>query len=398
MFRDSKGSTALLTLTAGHTMADLYIGILAAVAPGISIFLDIPLGDLIVLIGLGSLASNVASPVAGYVMLRKNVAWTLGFAVLLSALPVGMGFVSGYRSLAFLVIAGGFGTGFFHPEGALAANDASGDKAYLGVPLFMAGGAIGYAAGTMASIRIGEDLGYPALALLLIPGLAVAAFLAAQYRQLKRAHPSVVMRPRSKRLAAVRVGCLSFWPLFLESTLMLLANGIYLNLMTSHYELVFGSGVRAVAGWIILLTSLIGAFASFAWSALARSRGFFQTALLTQSLAFPLFIAMAFPASPLAGLLIAIPLSLIAPTAVYPITVALARNATGLTQSVRTALVMGGAGLISAFGVIAAGVLLRAGWASEHLILSAAACSLGVVLIAAWQLFRSRNDKARIPA
>ncbi|MDR1535697.1 MAG: MFS transporter [Planctomycetota bacterium] len=387
-------NSTLWVLTFGHAMADLYICILAAVAPGLSLFLDIPLGDLVILIGLGAVACNLASPISGWIMLRHNLAWILWFAIPLSALPAGMGFAPGYWPLAFMIVAGGFGTGLFHPEGALAANDASGEEAYLGVPFFMAGGAGGYAIGTLASIWISESLGFPALWIWIIPGLVSTALLIDQYRRRKRAHPSIVIRPRSKRITPVNGKNLPFWLIFAMSSLFCLGNGIYINLMTSHFEIRFGPGARTMAGWILLLTSLNGALASLVWSSLTNKYGFFRITLATQLLAFPLFIAMAYPVSPWLGLAAALPLSLLAPTSVYPLTIALARNASGLTQATRTALVMGGAGLVSALGVIAAGMLVRTGFSTGLLFLSAAGCSLAAALIAAGRIFRERRKNA----
>ncbi|MDR3078003.1 MAG: MFS transporter [Planctomycetota bacterium] len=395
MFKKMRVGKPILLLTAGHAAVDLYINILAAVAPGLAIYLGLNLGDVVILVGLASLVCNLVQPFLGYVMNRRNLSWILWFAVFLSILPAGMGFAGGYWSLAALALLGALGTGLFHPEGALAANDASGDKAYLGVPVFMAGGSIGYAAGTLASIRISEFYGYPALAILALPGALTGIFMMLEHRERRRTHPSVVIKPRSKRITHHDAHHLPFWPLFAEGVLFLLANGVFLGVMTSHYEECFGSGARTMAGWILLVMGINGAIFPLIWSALAKRKGFYPVALVTQALSFPLFALMAFPATPVLGLEVAIPLSMVAPTAVYPVTIALARNAAGMTQSTRTALIMGGAGLISSLGVVAAGALLRAGLPSSRLILVVAGCSLAAIGIAVWQLVRQRSLRLR---
>lgn len=186
---------------------------------------------------------------------------------------------------------------------------------------------------------------------------------------------------------------MSYWPLLAMTGFFCMANGLFLSLLTSHYELTFGPGARSVAGWLLMATGLAGALSSFWWSAMARKVGFYRVAILTQALACPLFALLAFPASPWLGFLVAIPMSLVSPMSMYPVTVPLARNAAGLTQAMRTGILMGVPAGLSGFAVMFAGAMLRRGLPSSYLFLAIAACSLGAVLLGVWQLLAARRAR-----
>lgn len=387
----------ILLLAAGHGAVDFYLLLLAVVAPGLAIHLRIPLGDLVMLMGAGTLLNNAVQMLAGYVMGSRNLAWTLWFGVLVSGLSVFMGVVPGFYSLAAIILIGAVGTGLYHPEGALSAHDVSGDKAYLGVPLFMAGGACFTAIGTPLSIWIADTYGYPTLAWLIIPGLLVAATLFFRHQGAKQKHPSLVLRPRSRRITKIGQGVISFWPLLGVTICYGVLNGLFLSLLASHYELVFGPGARSWAGWILMIMGTAGSFCSFVWSALARKHGFYTIACLTQIIALPLLVFMAFPPSPALGFVIAIPLSLVSSMAVFPISVPLARNASGLTQGMRTGILMGGTAGLSSIAVMIAGALLRRGMPSSWLMLAIAACCLASILLSAQQLLATRLRRPAAP-
>lgn len=383
----------ILLLTVGHGMVDLYIGLLQVVAPGLSKHLNIELGDLILLVGIGALLNNVVQPLAGYAMGRRNISWALWVAVALSGLPALMGFVSGYFSLAALILLGAVGTGLYHPEGALSAHEASGEKAYLGVPLFMAGGAAVTALGTPLSIWISETFGFPALAWLIVPGVVVGAVFLLQYRHRRRTHPSLVLRPRSKRMTRAVDGGMRYWPLLSVGVCFGLGNGLFMSILSSHYELVFGPGARDWSGWILMVMGIASGLLCFVYSTLSRRCGFYKVTLATQIIACPLFALLAYPSSPEKGLLIAIPLSLVNPNAVYPVAVTLARNAVGLTQGLRTSIMMGGTFGLSSILVMVSGTLLRREMPSSYLIFFIAGCSLVAALLSLWQVFAGGDRK-----
>ncbi len=381
----------ILLLTIGHGTVDSYGGLLAAVAPGLAEFLTLPLGDLVMLIGLANLLCNLIQPLVGHIMGRYNLAWTLWLAVVVSTLPCFMGWMPGFWTLSALIILGGMGTGAYHPEAVLTASDVSGKRAYLGVPLFMAGGATLYGLIIPIAIKITETYGFPLLALLVFPGLFVATLLAREYRKLRNTHPSVVFRPRSKRVTKAHEGGISFWPLLAMGLSLCIGGALFNSTLATHYELVFGPTSRHWSGLILMVLGIGSSLASFFWSWLSRRHNYYLVALLTQLIAIPLFLLMASPSQEWTGLAIAIPLSLVTPLAMHPVGVMLSRNASGSTQAMRTSMMVGMNFGIGSLAVMFAGWALRQGMPSRYILYTVALCSLVAAALALWQCFVTKN-------
>ncbi len=376
----------ILLLTAGHGAVDSYVGLLAVLTPAVAAHLDVPLGDIVMLVGVVSLLTNLIQPLVGHAMTKRNLSWTLWFAVALSSLPAFMGFVPNFWALAALCVFGALGTGLYHPEGVLSASDATGEKAYLGIPLFMAGGAAIYAVATPLSIRLTESFGLRSVVWFAVPGFLLAALFYREYRGKKREHPSIVKRPRSmRRTSVVDSAHMSFWPLWAVGIFFCIGSGLFLSVLSSHFELLFGREARHWTGWALMIMGIGASLSSFGWSALSKRFGFYSLTMASQAAAVPLFLLMAHPSSPETGFLYAIPLSLVTPAAIHPIGVMLSRNASGSTQGMRTSLMVGGTYGLSSFAVMGAGVLMRRGMDSGNLLYFVALCSLCAFVLAVWQ-------------
>lgn len=381
-----KRNLPVLLLSIGHGTVDFYLSILQAVAPSLAVFLGLPLGQVVALVGIGSLVSNSAQPVIGYIMGNRNTAWVIWAGVALSLLPTFMGWSSGIVTLAILVFVGAVGTGIYHPEGVLAAHDASGDDAHFGIPLFMAGGSLMSAVAAPVAIYWVEYMGYPSMVILGIPGLLLALVLYLQYHNRRRKHPSVFIRPRSRRITKMEKGRMSFWPLWTVSVCFGIATALVFAILSSHYELSFGPTARAWAGWVLMVLGAGGAAASFLWGSLSKKYGYYRVVLLTQIVSVPLFVWLAYAGSPFSGFLAAIPLSIVAPGAVYPVSITYSKTASGVTQGLRTALAVGGTWGVAAIVVTMAGWLIERNTDSHKLLLISAAFSVVAVVLAAWQV------------
>lgn len=387
----------IFLLTAGHGTVDSFVGLLAILAPAAAAHLDVPLGDVVMLVGVTSLVTNLLQPFVGHVMTKHNLAWTLWAAVALSSLPAFMGFAPNYWALATLCLLGCVGTGVYHPEGVLYAHEVTGEKAYLGIPLFMAGGAAIYAVVTPLSIRLTESFGLQAVAWFAVPGLLLASLFYLEYRGRRREHPSIVRRPRSmRRTKVVDSGHMAFWPLWAVGIFFCVGNGLFLNILSSHFELIYGPDARHWSGWVLMAMGIGSSLSSFAWSALSKKVNFYAIAICSQIVAVPLFTLMAHPATPAAGFLCAIPLSLVAPAAVHPIGVMLSRNAAGSTQGMRTSLMVGGTYGIAALATMGAGVLMRNGVDSGYMMLFVAGCSAVALLLSVWQYAVIRRRRSGV--
>lgn len=378
----------ILLLTCGHGAVDSYVGLLAALTPGVAELLSVPIGHVVMLVGVTGLISNLSQPFAGLIMQRRNLSGVLWVAVLVSALPLLIGFVPNFWWLCVIVVSGSLGTGFYHPEGVLSAHDVTGSKAYLGIPLFMAGGVAICSIMIPLSIWISERWGFKALLWLVLPGLLVALNLLVSYRRQRKEHPSVVLRPRSKRITKVTAGHMSYWPLLTLGCCFCICAGLLNAIVTSHYELRFGESTRHEAGFVLMIIGVFTSAASFGWSWLSKKKSFYLLALITQILAVPLFVLMANLPTAGWGIALAFPLALVSPASLHPVGVMLARNAAGLSQSMRTSLMVGGTYGASAVAVMVAGVLLDRGVESRWIVMFCAFCSFCAVLVSAWQVLR----------
>jgi FSR family fosmidomycin resistance protein-like MFS transporter len=376
----------IFLLTAGHGAVDSFGGMLAVLTPAAAMHVNAPLGDVVMLLGAIQLLTNLIQPVIGHVMTKRNLAWSLWFAVAVSCLPAFMGFAPDIWTLAALCILGAVGTGLYHPEGVLYAHDVTGEKAYLGIPMFMAGGAAIYAVATPLSIRLTETFGLKSVAWFVVPGLALAALFYWEYSGRRRAHPSIVARPRSmRRTKVVDSAHMSFWPLLAVGICFCIANGLFISVLSSHFELLYGPESRHWSGWVLMIMGVGASLSSFGWGALSKRFGFYGLAVVSQLVAVPLFLLMAHPLDPAAGFLFAVPLSLVTPAAIHPIGVMLSRNAAGSTQGMRTSLMVGGAYGLASIATMAAGVLMRRGVDSGYIIMFVAGCSATALLLSVWQ-------------
>lgn len=390
MTQRSRNLLSLLLYTSGHGAVDTYVSLLQCATPAIAAYLGLHLGDLVILVGVSGLVNNLVQPFVGMLMARRNVGGWLDLMVLLSALPCFMGWSANFWMLALLIILGDIGTGVYHPEAILASDDVAGDKPYLGIPMFMAGGAGILAVATPLSIWLCEAWTPRALALLFIPGACVAAGLMFAWRSRRRQHPSIVNRPRSARRGVHAPNEMSFWPLLLFGILCCMAHGMFLAVFASHYELVFGQAARIYAGWVLMVIGIGCSLASFFWNWLRMRMRFYVVAMCTQLLAAPLYALLAQPSGPELGILIALPLSLVSPASIHPVSITLSRSAYGLTQSMRASLMVGGTYTISGLTVMGAGWLLRRGLPSQDLMYFIAACSACAVLVCLYEILRGK--------
>lgn len=375
-----------------HGVVDFYVSLLQALAPSLATHLNVPVGTVVMVVGVGQLLNNCVQPLAGWVMGKRNLSWILWCGAIIAVLPAFMGLTTSFLVVAALVLLGAVGTGIYHPEGLLAAHDASGTHVHVGVPFFMACGYFFSAAAAPIAIYWVERFGFPALAWLAIPGVLIAAALFVVYRRKRSQHPSVAIRPRSRRETKLMAGNYSVWPLMGVCACTSIATGLFMAILTSHYELTFGPDSRIWAGWVLLVMGGVGSLASFYWGQVSRKKGYYAIVVGTQIFAGALFAYLAYAGSPKLGLLITVPLSLISPGAIYPAAVILVRNAAGLTQSMRAGLVVGGTWGLSSIVVMIAGWFLARGTASSHLILISAVACFVAAGIALYMLLTGKSS------
>lgn len=190
----------MASLWAGHFATDLAQG----VPPALLVFL-VPKLDLsytlaAAVILVATISSSVVQPAFGLWSDSRGAMWLLPAGVALAGAGVALAAVApSYPLLLLAVLVSGMGVAAFHPEGSKFANYASGRRRASGMALFSVGGNLGFAFGPLLASVVVVALGLEGGLLLVLPGLAVAAFLLLERHYLGRFVPE----PAAERLTSV---------------------------------------------------------------------------------------------------------------------------------------------------------------------------------------------------
>jgi FSR family fosmidomycin resistance protein-like MFS transporter len=178
-------------LMLGHLMTDLNQGILPALLPFFIAERGLTYAAAGGLILAANVASSVVQPVFGYLADRRPSPWLIPAGV--AAAGVGMalsGLAPTYPLIVVAVAFSGLGIAAFHPEGSRAANYVSGSRRATGMSIFSTGGNLGVATGPILITPLVLAFGLRSSLVMVVPMLAVAAFLLTQTPQLGALRPA----------------------------------------------------------------------------------------------------------------------------------------------------------------------------------------------------------------
>ncbi|MEW6489485.1 MAG: MFS transporter [Thermodesulfobacteriota bacterium] len=176
---------ALLLLSAGHMVTDIYQGALPGLLPLLRDKLDLSYAAAGAILLASNLTSSVVQPVFGMVSDRREKPILLplgclfagaGFSLL--ALP------SSYLLVLLLVAVSGFGVASYHPEGYKTASFFTGTRAAAGMSLFSVGGNLGFAIGPALCLWVVTGLGLTSLPVMIVPSLLFVALITVFRRRL----------------------------------------------------------------------------------------------------------------------------------------------------------------------------------------------------------------------
>lgn len=188
----------LLVLMLGHFTVDCYVGVIPVLYPLLIHRFDLNLAT----VGLVTLAYNgtasLSQPLFGWLADRHgtrltglSMAWT---ALLFAA----TGFAPSFPALVAIAAVAGLGSGAFHPFGAIAVSEVLPQRnRTTGMSVYVTGGTIGVALGPLIGILAFSLFGIHGTALLLIPGVTIAAVLIVLMRgpvQRDRRHAAALTR------------------------------------------------------------------------------------------------------------------------------------------------------------------------------------------------------------
>ena len=173
----------LMTLMLGHFTVDMYVGILPVLYPLLiqRFALNLTTVGLVTLAYSGM--ASLTQPFFGWVADRFGTRF-IGLALSWTALTFAtIGFAPSFPVLLLLAAAAGVGSGAYHPLGALTANQVIPDgQRNTAMAVYSSGGTIGVALGPLAGIVLFGLFGLRGTALMVLPGLGIAAWMLREMR------------------------------------------------------------------------------------------------------------------------------------------------------------------------------------------------------------------------
>ncbi|MFL5827763.1 MAG: MFS transporter [Thermoleophilaceae bacterium] len=188
--REAVDRRSMAVLSTGHMMADTWQGAVPALLPFLIDKRGYSYAAASALVLAATVASSLIQPAFGHFSDRRSLAWLMPAGVLLGGVGIALVGVASDYALTFLaVVISGLGVAAFHPEGSRFANYVSGAKRASGMSLFSLGGNVGFALGPILVTPLVIAFGLSGTLLLLIPTVAVFAWIAIELPRLTRFRP-----------------------------------------------------------------------------------------------------------------------------------------------------------------------------------------------------------------
>lgn len=184
---------ALWTLMLGHFTVDAYSGVLPVLFPLLILRfgLDLKTVGLVTLAYMGT--ASLSQPFFGWVADRYGTRF-IGLALVWTAtLYATIGFAPTFPVLLVLAALAGFGSGAYHPFGALNASAISPERQRnTSMSVYVTGGTVGYAMGPLIGAAIFASFGMRGTAAMFLPGVVIAVWMLLEMR-------SIAVRRRTER-------------------------------------------------------------------------------------------------------------------------------------------------------------------------------------------------------
>jgi FSR family fosmidomycin resistance protein-like MFS transporter len=167
-----------MIVASGHFTVDMYSGMIPVLFPAMMLAYGISLGQ----VGLVALAytgcASVSQPAFGWIADRWGTRY-IGLTQIWSALLFAtIGFASSFAMLLILAGLAGFGSGAFHPMGAMNASAViKRGQGNMSMSVYVSGGTIGFALGPLIGAAVVAVFGLRGTVVMLVPGLAIGSWL-----------------------------------------------------------------------------------------------------------------------------------------------------------------------------------------------------------------------------
>lgn len=162
----------LILLSFGHLVTDLTAGALPVLLPVIQSSFNLSYSAAGVIPLLFNISSSVIQPLLGYRSDRVKSRWLLPLGCFLSMLGLALiNIAPNYWFLLAVVLLSGLGSAAFHPEASKVSRLASGYRLTTGMSLFIVGGALGAALGSIITAWLLLHFDHQVGVYFMLPGL-----------------------------------------------------------------------------------------------------------------------------------------------------------------------------------------------------------------------------------
>jgi len=167
----------LALLTTAHFTLDAYSSFFVPLLPLLAARLDMNLTLVGTLVALSSLASSFSQPLFGLLADRLRRPWLIGLGPLVAApFLSAIGLAPTFGALVALLMLGGMGVSWFHPQSAVLATEDS-PRRSLAMGVFITGGTLGGSLGPMFSVAVVGLVGLERTWVAMFPGVVLAVVL-----------------------------------------------------------------------------------------------------------------------------------------------------------------------------------------------------------------------------
>lgn len=179
----------VLLLAGTHFIVDGYSNIYAPLLPLLIPHLNLSLAAAGTLMMCFQMANSVAQLGFGHIAdrWRPRVLVIVGPLVAVSILSL-IGLASSPWMLGVILVAGGLGAAAFHPPAAALVHRLSGERKGFAMSFHITGGSLGFSLGPLLFAPFAERYGLHWLPLLMIPALALLAFVLPRVPAIEHAH------------------------------------------------------------------------------------------------------------------------------------------------------------------------------------------------------------------
>ncbi len=166
-------------LCMGHFANDSYVGFLAPLLPLLMTKIGFGLTLAGLLTSIQALFTSILQPLFGLIADKIRRPHFAAYGPLVTALFLGsIGWWSHYEAIVIVLILAGLGTASFHPQAAMLAGHASGNRRGFGMSLFVTAGTAGHSLGPMIILPVVATLGLEFSFVTILYGIIATSLLA----------------------------------------------------------------------------------------------------------------------------------------------------------------------------------------------------------------------------